>query len=105
MALSGLSGLNLIISAQTIPGISKSTITILRKLGTITLCLAATVVSQDYLALDPLKAMGVGLGTLAVASIPVVFDLNAAARKSSKSYQMYLLVVVLELISAVYLLR
>ena len=111
MTLMGLSGLNLIVSAQTVPGIGTSTIAILRMLGTVTCSLAATIlVAQQEdgwlgLGLSPLKAVGVLLGTLAVTSIPVCFDLKTAARRSSHSSQLYLFVAALEGIAAFYLLR
>ena len=111
MALMGLSGLNLIISAQTVPGIGPSTIALLRMLGTVTCSLAATILSQqdDYYygccSFPPLKAVGVLLGTLAITSIPVCFDLKTAARRSSHSYQLYMGWAALELIAAVYLVR
>jgi hypothetical protein len=110
MTLMGLSGLNLIVSAQTVPGIGTSTIAILRMLGTVTCSLAATILAQQQdgsfgLGLSPLKAVGVLLGTLAVTSIPVCFDLKTAARRSSHSSQLYLFVAALEGIAAFYLLR
>jgi len=108
MALMGLSGLNLIISAQTVPGIGPSTIAILRRLGTVTCSLAATILSQQEEyggSFPPLKAVGVLLGTLAITSIPVCFDLKTAARRSSHSYQRYTVGTALELIAAVYLVR
>jgi len=106
MALIGLSGLNLVISAQTVPGISKSTIAILRILGTVSCYLASTILSEDpYFGFSPLKAVGVGLVTLAITSIPVCFDLNGATRPSSRTAQWYTVSVILELIAAFYLLR
>lgn len=105
LALVGLSGLNLIISSQTIPGLSPSAVTILRMLGTVSCYITTTFLSQDCLGFDSSKAVGVLLATLAVTSIPVCFDLKRAARKSSKSDQMYMLFVALELMAAFYLLR
>jgi hypothetical protein len=82
MTLLGLSGLNLIISAQTVPGIGPSTIAILRMLGTVTTYVSTTILSQTLLGYSLLKSVGVLMGTLAIASIPVCLDLKNVALKT-----------------------
>lgn len=82
MTLLGLSGLNLIISAQTVPGIGPSTIAILRMLGTVTTYVSTTILSQTLLGYSLLKSVGVLMGTLAITSIPVCFDLKNVALKT-----------------------
>lgn len=113
MALIGLSGLNLVISAQTIPGIGPSTTTILRMLGTVSCYMAASILSQESFDFIPLKAVGVLMATLAVTSIPVCMDLHTVATKSSTStsaplatpVQLYTIYMLLEIGIAAYMFR
>lgn len=96
------------ISAQTIPGISRSTLAILRMLGTVSCYVATTILSQQIRSFDALQAFGVLMGTLAVTSIPVCMDLHAASSsmsKVSKSVQLYIVYILLEIGVATYMFR
>lgn len=84
MSLLGLSGLNLIISAQTVPGIGPSTVAILRMLGTVTGYASTTILSQTLLGFSPLKSIGVLMSTLAITSIPVCLDLRHVLLKKQQ---------------------
>ena len=104
-----LSGLNLIVSAQTVPGIGPSTVAILRMLGTVTAYGSTTILSQTLHGFSPLKSFGVLMGTLAITSIPVCLDLrnvvqkkqpgssNTAQSKSLSPVELYTVYIVLSL--------
>lgn len=109
MILLGLSGLNLVISAQTIPSITPSTITILRMLGTVSCYVSTSILSQKWLGWSPLRAVGVLMGTLALTSIPVCLDLHGTEKKNRVAMlsptHLYLIFLLLEIGITVYLLR
>jgi hypothetical protein len=115
MVFTGLSGLNLVISAQTIPGIGPSTTTILRMLGTVSCYVSTSILSQESLGFTPLKAFGMLMATLAVTSTPVCMDLQAVSTmkpsSSTKStflsvpVQLYVLYILFEIGVAAYMFQ
>ena len=117
MTLLGLSGLNLIISAQTVPGIGPSTVAVLRMLGTVTSYASTSILSQTLLGFTQLKSIGVLMGTLAISSIPVCLDLrhvvlkkqqgsnNLCTSLSFSPVQLYATYLALSLVIATWLFR
>lgn len=96
MLLSGLHGINLVLTAQTMP-LAPSTIAILRMLGTVSTYVAAAVLSQMVLfeglttggTKSVTKAFGVLMGSLGVTSLPVWQDLRKQGSKGTTPSNVY----------------
>ena len=90
--LGSLHGLNLVLTAQTIPTLDQSTVAVLRMLGAVTCYIGAAILSQAFalpfissVESPALGAFGYLMATLAITSIPVWMDLKALLRRGAST--------------------
>ena len=113
MALSGLNGLNLVLTAQTMP-VDPSTSVVLKALGSTATLSAAAVLSQIVL-FDGLsqvgstvaitKAFGVLMAVFGVTSLPVWLDLRKVGARDETPANLFVLSLLLSLGSSYFLLK